>query len=232
MKNDPVDAADHRSAAWQRRHGAACSARPGLFCLLLLGVLMAADATARSALSGQELIAALRGGGYNLYFRHAATDWSQDDQEPQHGDWTSCDGAQMRQLSDGGRETARALGTAIRALEIPVGEVLASPYCRTLETARLMRLGAVQATTEVINMRVADRFGGIQAVIASARRLLATAPGGGTNRVIVAHGNVARDATPVYPDEAEAVIFRPDGRGGFDFVGRLTPAQWSALAGS
>ncbi len=232
MRNDPADAAGQPPAVRPRGRGATCNAWHGLFFWLLLGLLMAADATARSGLSGQELIAALRDGGYSLYFRHAATDWSQDDQVRQDGDWTSCDGAHMRQLSDAGRETARAVGAAIRALEIPVGEVLASPYCRTLETARLMRLGAVQPTTEVINMRVADRFGGTQAVIASARRLLATAPAGGTNRVIVAHGNVARDATPVYPDEAEAVIFRPDGQGGFDFVGRLTPAQWSALAGS
>ena len=231
MRNDPADAAGHRPAVRPRGRGAACNAWHGLFFWLLLGLLMMADATAQSGLSGQELIAALRDGGYSLYFRHAATDWSQDDQVRQDGDWTSCDGAHMRQLSDDGRETARAVGAAIRALEIPVGEVLASPYCRTLETARLMRLGAVQPTTEVINMRVADRFGGTQAVIASARRLLATVPAGGTNRVIVAHGNVARDATPVYPDEAEAVIFRPDGQGGFDLVGRLTPAQWSALAG-
>ena len=228
MKNDPANAAGRPRAA---RHPGGCNAWQGLFSWLLLGLLMAADATAQSSLSGPELLAALRDGGYNLYFRHAATDWSQHDRVRQDGDWTSCDGMRMRQLSDSGRETARAVGAAIQTLRIPVGEVLASPYCRTLETAQLMGLGTVQPTTQVINLRVADRFGGTQAVIASARHLLATAPAGGTNRVIVAHGNVARDATPVYPDEAEAAIFRPDGQGGFEVVGRLTPAQWSALVG-
>lgn len=209
--------------------GAARASRIFLGCLLF-GLLVIADAAAEAGPDGDELVDALHGGGYNVYFRHAATDWSQHDRVQRDGDWVSCDAARMRQLSDRGRATARSIGAAIRALAIPVAEILASPYCRTMETARLMGLGAVQPSTDVINLRVADRFGGAQAVIATARRLLATAPADGTNRVIVAHGNVARDATPVYPDEAEAVVFQPDGRGGFRVVGRLTPAQWGRLA--
>jgi hypothetical protein len=209
--------------------GAARASRVFLGCLLF-GLLLSADAAAESGLDGDELVDALHGGGYSVYFRHAATDWSQHDSVQRDGDWVSCDAARMRQLSDRGRATARAIGAAIRTLAIPVAEILASPYCRTMETARLMCLGPVQPSTDVINLRVADRFGGAQAVIATARRLLATAPADGTNRVIVAHGNVARDATPVYPDEAEAVVFQPDGQGGFRVVGRLTPAQWGRLA--
>ncbi|MGB5494403.1 MAG: histidine phosphatase family protein, partial [Sedimenticolaceae bacterium] len=163
-------------------------------------------------------------------FRHAATDWSQDDDVRAAGDWTSCDPARIRQLSEHGRATARAIGDAMRSLAIPVGQVLASPYCRTVETAELMELGAVETTTAVINMRVADYFGGRQAVVASARALLAVPPAEGTNTVIVAHGNVARLSTPVYPDEAEGVVFQSDGAGGFRFVGRLSPSDWARLA--
>jgi hypothetical protein len=39
--------------------------------------------------------------------------------------------------------------------------------------------------------------------------------------VIVAHGNVAREATPVYPGEGEALVFEPDGAGGFVLRGRI-----------
>ena len=49
-------------------------------------------------------------------------------------------------------------------------------------------------------------------------------------RVIVAHGNVAREATPVYPGEGEMVIFKPDGKGQFTFVGRITPDRWVELS--
>jgi len=207
---------------------------PRILCssfLILLSTGAVAPAEDGETLSGKRLVSALRQGGYNIYFRHAATDWSQSDQVREAGDWTSCDPERIRQLSEEGRETARAVGDAIRALGIPVGKVLASPYCRTVETASLMDLGQVEKTTDVMNMRVAEYFGGRAAIVKTARARLATRPGPGTNTVIVAHGNVARESTPVYPDEAEGVVFLPDGSGGFSVVTRINPAQWRALAG-
>lgn len=189
-----------------------------------------APARDTALLSGEPLIQALRGGGYNLYFRHAATDWSQSDDVRAAGDWTSCEPSRIRQLSDGGRRTARKVGEAIRALAIPVGRVLASPYCRTVETARLMGLGPVESTTDIMNLRVAEYFGGRAAIARRAQARLAIPPTPGTNTVLVAHGNVAREATNVYPGEGEGAIFHPDGSGGFVFVGRLSPEQWVRLA--
>lgn len=197
---------------------------------LLLSFAQVFAAAEESTLAGEALVQALRLGGYNLYFRHAETNWSQSDGVEEAGDWTSCDPNRMRQLSNEGRASARSVGRAMRALNIPVGKILASPYCRTVETAALMGLGRVQTTTDVINMRVASYFGGRENIAGTARRRLSTPPHSGTNTVIVAHGNVAREATPVYPGEAEGVVFRPDGTGGFHFVGRLTPADWTALA--
>lgn len=120
----------------------------------------------------------------------------------------------------------------MRILNIPVSEVLASPYCRTMETARQLDLGDVQPSDDVINLRVAEYFGGREAVIATARELLSRRPAAGSNRVIVAHGNVAREATPVYPGEGEMVVFKPDGKGQFTFIGRITPDQWAELSQS
>ncbi len=203
-----------------------------MHCRLALSLLLILPLSMSHAaeLSGRALIDALRGGGLNIYFRHAATDWSQQDRVDKRDDWLSCDGNEIRQLSDLGRANARSIGTAMHSLELPVSQVLASPYCRTMETARLLRLGEVRPSNAVINLRVASYFGGDDAVVDSARRLLGSAPPEGGNRVIVAHGNVAREATPVYPGEAEAVVFRPNDRGGFDVVARLTPAQWAELA--
>lgn len=200
--------------------------------VLLIGLISAQSLPARDAdlLSGSALVRALRQGGYNIYFRHAATDWSQSDRVREAGDWTSCDPSRIRQLSDEGRETARAVGNAIRALGIPVGKVLASPYCRTVETASFMSLGQVEKTTDVMNMRVADYFGGREAIVKTARARLAARPDPGTNTVIVAHGNVARESTPVYPGEAEGVVFRPEGNGEFSVVARVSPEEWIRLA--
>jgi len=204
-------------------------ARGILVTLLAAGLLVPGFSAAATGPDEAALVAALRGGGYNIYFRHVGTDWSQSDRLNQRGDWLDCDAARMRQLSDSGRADARAIGTAIRKLDIPVAEVVASPYCRTMETARLMNLGPVQASTDVMNLRAASYFGGRDAIVATARRLLSTPAPAGSNRVIVAHGNVAREATPVYPGEGEGVIFEPDGET-FRFVARMTPAAWTRIA--
>ncbi len=198
----------------------------GWFAILLL-----ANAGAPAAVA-DGMLDALRAGGNNIYFRHVATDWSQSDRVFEADDWLSCDATRMRQLSDAGRADARRIGDAIRRLAIPVGEVLASPYCRTMETARLMALGPVIASTDVMNLRSAEYFGGRGAIVASARKLLATPPPAGSNRVIVAHGNVAREATPVYPAEGEGLVFRPDGDGGFELIGRVVPDAWARLPGA
>ena len=64
----------------------------------------------------------------------------------------------------------------------------------------------------------------------TARKLLARRPADGSNRVIVGHGNVAQAATPVYPDEGEVVIFKPNDKGEFTFVGRISPDRLVQLS--
>lgn len=197
--------------------------------LQAIGVVLAGSvAAADTSLEDAALVSALRSGGHNIYFRHVATEWSQYDQVEKIDDWRSCDATRMRQLSDRGRDDARAIGLALQRLDVPVGEVLASPYCRTVETARLMEFGEVAETNQVMNLRSAGYVGGRASVIASAQALLASPPPS-ANRVIVAHGNVAREATPVYPAEGEAVVFTPDGQGGFILRARIKVSDWSRL---
>ncbi len=62
----------------------------------------------------------------------------------------------------------------MRALKIPVGRILASPYCRTVATAKLMNLGRVETTTDIVNLRVAAYFGGRDAIAKRAQAQLAT----------------------------------------------------------
>ncbi|MDH3451180.1 MAG: hypothetical protein OEN20_02085, partial [Gammaproteobacteria bacterium] len=107
--------------------------------------------------------------------------------------------------------------------------VLASPYCRTVQMAELMRLGPVSATDAVINMRVADYFGGRAAVTETASKLLGTTPTRGSNTVIIAHGNVALATFGFRPAEGEAVILRPDVSGDYAIVGRLTAEAFVKL---
>jgi broad specificity phosphatase PhoE len=207
-----------------------------LLVALMLGLtvyLLSTSVEADQRAVDTALVDRLRQGGLVIYFRHEATNWSlQDNMGPGTGpdDWFSCSPSKMRQLSDQGREHARQTGKAMRALGVPVSRVFASPYCRTVETAELFDLGPVTPTADVMNLRVAEHYGGTPAIVQRARALLATVPGPSSNHVVVAHGNVAQAATPVYPGEGEGVIFEPDGGGSFSVLGRLSPAQWRLLA--
>src|SRR5260221_1435979 len=95
-----------------------------------LSISLAAQAWGQSDPS---LLAKLREGGYVLYMRHTSTDFSQNDTNSRSFE----DCANQRNLTDKGRNEARAVGEHIKRLGIPVGTVLASPLCRTMETARL-----------------------------------------------------------------------------------------------
>src|SRR5215204_7710446 len=94
--------------------------------VLGLTVVLVPGAAADPALEGRALVEALRGGGYVVYFRHAATDFAMEDTDARA--LTHC--ARQRNLDARGRADARAIGRAWRALRLPAGRILASRYCR------------------------------------------------------------------------------------------------------
>ena len=169
------------------------------------------------------LVAELRRGGYLLYFRHTSTDFSQNDARSRGFD----DCANQRNLTDAGREEARAIGTAVRKLDLPVDKVIASPLCRTMETARLA-FGGVEPVPAVRGapLPAADpkRYAGL-------RQLLATPYPRGANLVIASHGNPFYGvAGPPYLAEGEAAVIRGLGNDGFEVVARVRITDWQALA--
>jgi broad specificity phosphatase PhoE len=200
-----------------------------VFLFICLFAAAAIPARTQSQLYGKALVDALRQGGYNIYFRHAATDWSQDDRVAVEGDWSSCDPERMRQLSAEGRAVAQRIGEAIRRLSIPIARVFSSEYCRTRETAQYMDLGSVSSTHAVMNMRAAEFVGGRHALIDRARRALSEPPPEGTNSVFVAHGNLLQAISGAYTGEAGAAIFAPRGKGKFRLVAQLAPEDWRLL---
>jgi broad specificity phosphatase PhoE len=115
-------------------------------------------------------------------------------------------------------------------LNIPVGSILSSEYCRARETAQLMDLGQVKATRELMNMRVAHLVGGRSAVIKRARQVIGSHPEQGTNTVLVAHGNLLQASTGEYIAEGGAAVFAPKGDGTFALVAIISPEEWIRLA--
>ncbi|MDZ7749668.1 MAG: histidine phosphatase family protein [Halofilum sp. (in: g-proteobacteria)] len=204
------------------RHGGAALAA-------LLVLLVAVPRPLPAAADARALVERLRDGGHVLYFRHASTDWSTSDDVRAEGDWTSCDPGRMRQLSQQGRDNARAVGAAMRRLGVPVDAVYASPYCRCVQTAELLDLGPVTTTRDVLNARAARYVGGREALRATARRRLGTPPPAGSNSVIVAHGNVFLLAAGQRPPEGGAAVVRPTGDARFDVLGTITADDWLRL---
>src|SRR5204863_4059503 len=181
----------------------------------------------RSSLPSRELapgqlLAELLRGGYILYFRHAATDFSQNDEKMKSFE----DCANQRNLIHRGRSDARIVAAAIRRLGIPVERVLASPFCRTVETAQLL-FGRAEKMQEVRGgpsaPADAERY-------AALRRILATPIPAGANLAVISHGNPFYSiAGPPYLAEGETAVTRPLGAD-FQIIARIPADRWAALA--
>jgi phosphohistidine phosphatase SixA len=165
----------------------------------------------------------LRDGGYVVFLRHAATDHSQKDRLGVP--LTDCGG--QRNLNDAGRAQARSIGQAWRALELPLGDVLSSGYCRTRQTAELAfgRATIVPTLTGIPAEMVGTYTGRVRAL----RRMLGTKPPGGENTIVVGHIANLEAATKVEIEEGDAAVFEPLGDGRYRLVARLPASAWPQL---
>jgi broad specificity phosphatase PhoE len=125
----------------------------------------------------------------------------------------------QRNLTDAGRDDARRVGAMFKSLGIPVGRVLSSPWCRCLETARLV-FGTAEPWAPLSNLF--DNRAGEAEQLRALRELAGRRPSGG-NVLLVTHGSVVLPLTRIQPAPAELVVLTPDGAGRFRIAGRLTP---------
>lgn len=162
------------------------------------------------------LIEAMRAGGLTIYIRHGETTWMGVDEF----DWPR---ERQRLLSDAGAEQARMIGRVFRQRDIPVGEVLASPFSRCVDTAEAA-FGRVEIREPLRALRHdehrATRIGYLRA-------LLARPPAAG-NRVVVGHNFNIQAVGGPYLDEAGAAVIRADGAG-FVVLGVIRATEWQTL---
>lgn len=160
-----------------------------------------------------DLLEKLNGGGYVIYVRHTHTDRSRGDTDVSLG---NCD--QQRILSDRGRDEALFIRNVYQQLDLPVDRLISTQYCRTLETA-ILAFGVPEV---VLRSDLSDTL----------TDYLATEPEGGTNTIIVAHIGTIRNAIGLDDtfEEGDSLVYRPDGSGGFDYVGRIGLYDWPILA--
>ena len=182
----------------------------------LLAALLALALLPIGAASEPAAWAALRRDGAIALVRHADA--------PGIGDpagWKIGDCPTQRNLSDAGRAQARALGERLKAERIPIARVLASPWCRTVETATLLGAGPVHAEPTFSNAFVLRERRAELA--AGARALIGRWRGPGT-LLVVTHGENIAGLVGRAPSTAELVAVAARADGGVQELGAvLTP---------
>lgn len=130
--------------------------------------------------------------------------------------------ATQRALSARGRSQAASLGSVFRERGVAVGRVLSSQWCRCLDTARLMAVGAVEEFAALNNLfgrseRAETQTGTLREAIQGWR-----GPGA---LLMVSHGSTVLALTGVNPGEGEIVVLEPqrNSPAGFRVVGRIPP---------
>jgi len=193
--------------------------------ILLASSICSADALAPSK---QALLASLRHGGFTILMRHASAPREPPDAAHVNADNTKSE----RQLDEMGIQSARTLGTSLHHLRIPIGEVLSSPTYRALQTVKFAELGQAITYPEL-----GDGGQSMQANQSAARAdwlksRASKVPIDGKNRVIVTHFPNITEAfgqSAAGLADGEALILKPDGRGGVTVVTRLKIDEWAAL---
>ena len=177
-------------------------------------------------LTGEALVKALRQGGYVIVMRHASSPREEPDAKTANADNVN----RERQLDEEGRRTAVAMGTALRELKIPIGDIFSSPTYRALETVRLAQLAKPAPIVEL-----GDGGRGMQtsteAQVAWLRNRVAQFPSR-TNTLLVTHFPNMSGAFPQFSNnlmDGEALVFGPDGKGGAALVARVKIDEWPRL---
>jgi phosphohistidine phosphatase SixA len=156
---------------------------------------------------------ALRAGGHVALMRHADAPGGVGD--PPGFSVDDC--ATQRNLSEKGRVDAEKIGSRLKGEGIAFEKILSSPWCRCIDTAKLMNLGTVETEATFGNVVVLKDQR--QTLTAGARALIAQWTAGG-NLLVVTHGANIQALIGVWLASGEIVVVK----GGSDRnepVGRL-----------
>ena len=179
-----------------------------------------------------DLVTALRAGGFVILVRHGATFSDQTDRVPFDFD----DITAQRNLNDQGKALARSFGDALRKTGVPIGKVYTSKFNRAYETATLAGFKNIERTDDLTLA-----YGSNGLVVSpdennrraeALRKMLSTPPLPGTNTILITHQpNIVDALGKDWSDvkEGEALVFRPE-KGAFTLIARIPIEAWPQLA--
>jgi len=182
---------------------------------MLAGALVAFVFSPARVTASDALWEKLKSGGQVVLMRHAITTPGVGDPPGMRLD----DCATQRNLTDEGRTHARRTGEAFRQRGIAVERVVASPWCRCIETAQLAFGTAPEKSDALGNLYGRPENQSRQ--VAALEALVDKWRGKG-NLILVSHGSTIVALTGVSPEPAEMVIVTPRAAGKFELAGRMT----------
>jgi phosphohistidine phosphatase SixA len=197
------------------------------FTGLALG-LSSTSSFAQSAM--RDLLEDMKKGGYVVVIRHGRTDESVATKDQSPLDLSTCSGQLM--LNDVGKKQAEAIGEALKKAEVSVGKVIASTYCRAMETGRLAFGKAEPSDALLLEAFVPAPGTPVPAPwpqrVEHMKELIAAAPAAETNTVLITHFPNVKAALGVQIGFGDAAIVKPDGHGGVTVVARITAKEWAS----
>ncbi|AEI51812.1 histidine phosphatase family protein [Runella slithyformis] len=178
-----------------------------------------------------EVFRPLQKGGYVLVFRHAAADVGVDQAgSAEFNWWQSCDSKLARQLNDQGKKDAVDIGKAFKNVQIPVGKLFSSEYCRCYTTANLMDLGVTVQQAKELTYYVYDEAKRYE----NTMKLVDSQIIDAKNTVIVGHtgfsGTLPSPAPLSSLNWGDAAVFQLVAGQPARYVATIRVAEWTALA--
>ncbi len=187
--------------------------RTGPVIALALSLICAASSVRADEAAAWQ---ALLDGGHVALLRHAEAPGGAGD--PPGFRLEDC--ATQRNLSAKGRADAAAIGARLKTRNIAFEKILTSPWCRCIDTANLLNLGAPTIEPAFSNIVVlSDQR---DQIVAAGRSLIGTWQGQGT-LLVVTHGANISALTGISPASGEMVVARIGADGAIAPVGRIPP---------
>ena len=185
----------------------------------VLSISYSSTAFAES-LSTDDLISSLQSGGYIIYMRHGPTDQSQKDSI--NPDFNDC--KTQRNISDSGYVELEEIASKIKALNIPVGDVYSSPYCRCQETAKIVFGDYTVEPDLAFSLTKSEkesRYLGNQLY-----KMMFSAPSNNKNTVFVGHTANLKEGLGIWPKPESVVVLFRKVNNQIVYQGMILPTDW------
>jgi phosphohistidine phosphatase SixA len=156
---------------------------------------------------------ALRQGGVVALMRHTEAPGGAGD--PPGFKLDDC--ATQRNLSEEGRENAKAIGVRLKSEGISFAKILSSPWCRCIDTATLLDMGEIVHSGAFSNIVVLNEER--TTIIKNGRALIEAWSGPGTLLVVTHGANIQAMTSGRNPVQGEIVVIDKELRE----IGRIPP---------